>query len=465
MNREAQLEEAICFAALNVPDAELRARFLERACAGDARLQAAVEELLLALWQILYIEQHNLEQMLKMLLEAGTDPNLVNSAGDSLVHVSARLGYFECLQMLYETRKCILINKNKLNQTALDIANGSIDESSLHVLMLFAEYKQDYANENALLRSVIDGRRMCAKYLAEKMIFDREEKVKNLVQSTLDDTNERRNKARIIRGIGGAKNTSFYADLTYNTKISRPPWEREDKEFFVGYHEGIDTVVRTVFACDYVNKSIRIGFHNVMHDGRYKMSGTTYPVPTAEAVIPTMVLPPEPEPTIDLLAAAASAASVAKSPTIDGASQPATTAQSTVILPKQQLKLTSRLQPSIGSGRSARAVLPSTGSGAGTGISTVASAVHGGRRASLTPTMSRQSPNVTSPPRTAPAASSGSGSGNIGSAAGSGAAASLLLGGTTGPRSPLALLQSQQQSSKRNLLQKRNSTRINADEL
>ena len=48
MSPESQLEEAICFAALNVPDAALRATFLERACAGDARLRTAVDELLLA---------------------------------------------------------------------------------------------------------------------------------------------------------------------------------------------------------------------------------------------------------------------------------------------------------------------------------------------------------------------------------------------------------------------------------
>lgn len=48
MSPESQLEEAICFAALNLSDADLRARFLDQACAGDARLRAAVEELLLA---------------------------------------------------------------------------------------------------------------------------------------------------------------------------------------------------------------------------------------------------------------------------------------------------------------------------------------------------------------------------------------------------------------------------------
>ena len=48
MTPESQLEEAVCFAALNVPDMALRATFLDRACAGDACLRAAVEEMLLA---------------------------------------------------------------------------------------------------------------------------------------------------------------------------------------------------------------------------------------------------------------------------------------------------------------------------------------------------------------------------------------------------------------------------------
>lgn len=48
MNPESQIEEAVCFAALNLADADLRARFLDQACAGDARLRAAVEELLAA---------------------------------------------------------------------------------------------------------------------------------------------------------------------------------------------------------------------------------------------------------------------------------------------------------------------------------------------------------------------------------------------------------------------------------
>jgi serine/threonine protein kinase len=48
MNPESQLEEAVCVAALNVPDPVLRARFLDQACAGDARLRVAVEAMLSA---------------------------------------------------------------------------------------------------------------------------------------------------------------------------------------------------------------------------------------------------------------------------------------------------------------------------------------------------------------------------------------------------------------------------------
>lgn len=46
MNATSQLEEAICLAALEVTDLERRESFVEHACAGDARLYAAVREML-----------------------------------------------------------------------------------------------------------------------------------------------------------------------------------------------------------------------------------------------------------------------------------------------------------------------------------------------------------------------------------------------------------------------------------
>ena len=46
MNPETQLEEAVCLAALHIMEPASRAQFLDRACAGDARLRAAVEQML-----------------------------------------------------------------------------------------------------------------------------------------------------------------------------------------------------------------------------------------------------------------------------------------------------------------------------------------------------------------------------------------------------------------------------------
>jgi serine/threonine protein kinase len=46
MNAESKLEAAVCYVAANVRDPQLRAQFLDQACAGDPELRAAVEEML-----------------------------------------------------------------------------------------------------------------------------------------------------------------------------------------------------------------------------------------------------------------------------------------------------------------------------------------------------------------------------------------------------------------------------------
>jgi hypothetical protein len=231
-------------------------------------------------------------KMLMMLLKAGVNPNLVNFEGNTLVHVAAMLGYFECLQMLYETTKCLLILKNTEGQTALDVARSPADKAVLHVLKYFAEYRRGEPSEQEQLRSISHGRKLCADYLAEKMVYDREQKVRNMVQETLEANNSRRNKARILRGVGGTNYTSFYADLSHHTDINKPHWEPVDMEFFLQYDEGIDHIVRTIFACDYANKSVRAGMHNVLTRMKVRLPVNTYPVPTAEARIPGAVVEP-----------------------------------------------------------------------------------------------------------------------------------------------------------------------------
>jgi hypothetical protein len=230
--------------------------------------------------------------MLMMLLKAGVNPNLVNSEGNTLVHVAAMLGYFECLQMLYETTNCILILKNMEGHTALDVARSPAGKAALHVLKYFAEYRRSEPSEQEQLRSISHGRKLCADYLAEKMVYDREQKVRNMVQEILEANNSRRNKGRILRGVGGTNYNSFYADLSHHTDINKPRWEPVDMDFFQQYHEGIDHIVRTIFACDYANKSIRAGMHNVLTRTKVRLPVNTYPVPTAEARIPGVVVEP-----------------------------------------------------------------------------------------------------------------------------------------------------------------------------
>jgi hypothetical protein len=230
-------------------------------------------------------------RMLRMLLEAGADPNIANGSGDTLFHSAARFGYIDHLRLLYETGKCTLLLKNKFLQTALDVANSELHDESLTAIKYFAEYKAAEADEAALHQAVVDGRKQCAAYLVVKMEHDRGHLVKKLVQSTLDTTNDRRNKARIIRGVGGYKNTAFYADFSYNTKIYEAPWPKADMDFFVNYHEGIESIVRTVFACDYVNKSVRVGMQNYLTSHKIRLNVSTYPVPTRDAVIPPPYVP------------------------------------------------------------------------------------------------------------------------------------------------------------------------------
>mmetsp|Transcript_19711 Transcript_19711/g.32944 ORF Transcript_19711/g.32944 Transcript_19711/m.32944 type:complete len:367 (+) Transcript_19711:42-1142(+) len=220
--------------------------------------------------------------MLKMLLDAGTSPNLPNSAGNSLTHAAAQLGNIYCLKILYETHKCSLTNKNRLNQTALDISKSSVQESDLLVTKLFALYVAEAADEVETWNRIIEGRKECAAYLIEKMTFDRNQKVNSMVYDTLDDMKERRRKARIVRGVGGANYSSFYADINYNKHIQQPPWEPIDLEFFAQYTEGLNIVLITTFACDYVNKSIRAGFQNAVTRLQLPQIPSRFPVPPVE---------------------------------------------------------------------------------------------------------------------------------------------------------------------------------------
>lgn len=228
----------------------------------------------------------NDKEMVELLLSGGAHPNTQNSMGDTLFHIASRLGYFHLLELLYNTKMCNLMIRNKANQLAYDIARSSVERADVHSLKLYAEYQHGEADDAVTIEIMKAGRIQCAKFLQEKMVFDRQEQVRAMVQSTLEDTAERRRKATIVRGVGAKTCTSFYPDITYNMKLTREVWREDDVNFFKGYNEGIEKVVRLVFAMDYINKSFRVGIKNALIRLDVKIENSLYPVHVPDAIIP-----------------------------------------------------------------------------------------------------------------------------------------------------------------------------------
>ncbi|KAJ1401201.1 hypothetical protein B484DRAFT_458038 [Ochromonadaceae sp. CCMP2298] len=220
-------------------------------------------------------------QMLRILLDAGANPNMANDEGDALTHAAARLGYLPLLELLYETKRCKLTAKNNLGQTALDVARSQVQEADLAVTKLFATYTSATVDEEGTRLRVVEGRRGCAALLAQKMEIDRAEKVHNMVESTMVDMKSRRRTMMAVRGAGGHKYTTFYADINYHKRITEVPWESIDLQFFTSYKPGLDYVLRTVFVCDFVSKSQHVGMHNALTRLASKRAASEFPAPVA----------------------------------------------------------------------------------------------------------------------------------------------------------------------------------------
>ena len=107
MNAETQLEEAVCMAALEVADATQRQRFLDRACAGDERLRAAVEEMLLLHAQAEKFfatgrSALSTAQMDFQMAAAGEAEEKIQPAGEVDEQIGSRVGRYKLLQRLGE---------------------------------------------------------------------------------------------------------------------------------------------------------------------------------------------------------------------------------------------------------------------------------------------------------------------------------------------------------------------------
>lgn len=206
----------------------------------------------------------NDKRMLKMLLDAGSEPNFMNLHGDTLMHVAALLGSIEFVTLLYETGKCDLNIRNKDNLTALDIANKKISLADFYVTKLFSTYRSDVPLETDDIEVVKRKRKECSIYLSKMMAFDGIAKVESVLKHTLDN-NINRNRARtIMRGQSSTNqnHTQFTARMVY--PADRKIFSKDDESFVDNYFVGLDYIVRTVFVCSFVNRSMTIGLNNIM---------------------------------------------------------------------------------------------------------------------------------------------------------------------------------------------------------
>ena len=105
MSPDSQLEAAVCLVASNVRDLALRAQFLDEACAGDERLRAAVDEMLLT-----HAEAENFFAKGRMAVNS---PELGELAAAAIresngeinftdEHVGSRVGRYQLLQKIGE---------------------------------------------------------------------------------------------------------------------------------------------------------------------------------------------------------------------------------------------------------------------------------------------------------------------------------------------------------------------------
>lgn len=216
-------------------------------------------------------------KMLKILLDSGADPNSCNSKGDTAFHVAARLGSLECLELLYDTKRCDLELRNGDFLTALDLASQAVVDADLFDTKLFASWSRTGEHFSDSLPYVSAGRKRCQQYLQRRVEEDRYDSVESIVQRNKDCNIDRNRAARIVRGISGRNQSLYQYKLNYPENINRPDFMvPRDIAFFEDSYECIERVSRTAFVCEYINRSVLLGYHNAQLSIRREQSGIPF---------------------------------------------------------------------------------------------------------------------------------------------------------------------------------------------
>ena len=133
--------------------------------------------------------------MVELLLQSGASVNLCNINGDTSYHIAARIGAFTILQMLYNTRRCNLLTKNKFQQLAYDIAMEVPSNADVNLLHLFGEWNTHLHLDDELCE-LTKGRKLCSTYLLDRCNDDiklqRQHDVDVLINLNADERKLRR---------------------------------------------------------------------------------------------------------------------------------------------------------------------------------------------------------------------------------------------------------------------------------
>lgn len=207
--------------------------------------------------------------LVDMILRNGFHPNTKNHVGDTIMHTAAKVGDLAIMKRIYETNKCDLDIQNNDGASSLDICNRTIQEKDIFELRVFRNWRRDDFGD-ITTTSIMHGRKKCAQFLSEKVQIDRLNKTKQIMGDTIAYNNRRLVASRAIRGISSERNYRSYTDLNY-PQTATASWPEEDVRFFEegwGYAVGFQLVITRVFACEYVHRSIKVGFRSAYSELR-----------------------------------------------------------------------------------------------------------------------------------------------------------------------------------------------------
>jgi hypothetical protein len=204
-------------------------------------------------------------KLLEIILRNGFHPNTKNQKGETIMHIAARLGDLDTVKLIYGTAKCELDTLNLEELTALDLTQRSIEEKELFELRIFRTWSRGDDNDISIDK-ILRGRKSCEIFLKEKVNIDRHARTNKILEDTVTFNKNRTIASRMIRGISADQNFRAFTNLSYPISENKKK-DVDDIKFFEegwGYAVGFRLVVIRIYASEFINRSLKVGYNNVI---------------------------------------------------------------------------------------------------------------------------------------------------------------------------------------------------------